>query len=114
MRGLGYAEAAANSVHFSYAIVALTPRCAEELGYALTPEEMKKPYVEVSGRKGYGVKADDLITKLEEATLGEVRKRHADMPADEQRSTSHAIAVGALRFLLKFRNSIIAFDFGTH
>jgi arginyl-tRNA synthetase len=113
LRGLGHAKAAANSVHFSYAIVALTPRCAEELGYALTPEEMKKPYVEVSGRKGYGVKADDLITKLEEATLREVAKRHAVMPADEQRSTSHAIAVGALRFfLLKFtRNTIIAFDF---
>jgi arginyl-tRNA synthetase len=113
LRGLGHAEAAENSIHFSYAIVALTPRCAEELGYALTLEEMKKPYVEVSGRKGLGVKADDLITKLEEATLGEVTKRHMDMAEIEQKLTAHKIAIGALRFfLLKFtRNTTIAFDF---
>ena len=113
LRALGHAKEAANSVHFSYEIVALTPRCAAELGYELNAEDAKKPYVEVSGRKGLGVKADDLITKLEEATLAEVSKRHAEMPADEQKTTAHAIAVGALRFfLLKFaRNTIIAFDF---
>src|SRR5207244_1580304 len=94
-------------------IVALTPRCAAEMGYELSPEEAKKPYVEVSGRKGLGVKADDLIDKLEDAALTEVRQRHADMNAVEQERTAHAIAVGALRFfLLKFtRNAIIAFDF---
>jgi arginyl-tRNA synthetase len=113
LRALGHAKQAANSIHFSYEIVALTPRCAAELGYELSAEDAKKPYVEVSGRKGLGVKADDLITKLEEATLGEVSKRHADMSPDEQKTTAHAIAVGALRFfLLKFtRNTIIAFDF---
>jgi arginyl-tRNA synthetase len=83
------------------------------MGYELSPEEAKKPYVEVSGRKGFGVKADDLLDKLEAATLAEVRQRHAEMSADEQKRTAHAIAVGALRFfLLKFtRSSIIAFDF---
>ena len=113
LRGLGHADAAANSIHFSYEIVTLTPRCARELGYELTGEDAKKPYIEVSGRKGLGVKADDLITRLEEATLAEVQKRHADMPEAEQQKTAHAIAVGALRFfLLKFtRNTIIAFDF---
>jgi arginyl-tRNA synthetase len=113
LRGLGHAEAAANSIHFSYDIVALTPRCASELGYQLSGDDAKKPYVEVSGRKGLGVKADDLITKLEEATLAEVQKRHSDMTEDEQKATAHAIAVGALRFfLLKFtRTTIIAFDF---
>jgi len=113
LRGLGHTEAAANSIHFSYDIVALTPRCASELGYQLSGEDAKKPYVEVSGRKGLGVKADDLITKLEEATLAEVQKRHADMAEDEQKATAHAIAIGALRFfLLKFtRTTIIAFDF---
>jgi arginyl-tRNA synthetase len=113
LRGLGHVEAAANSIHFSYDIVALTPRCASELGYQLSGEDAKKPYVEVSGRKGLGVKADDLITKLEEATLEEVAKRHADMTEGEQKATAHAIAVGALRFfLLKFtRTTIIAFDF---
>ena len=69
--------------------------------------------MEVSGRKGHGVKADDLITKLEAATLDEVQQRHADMSAAQQVATAHAIAVGALRFfLLKYtRNTIIAFDF---
>jgi arginyl-tRNA synthetase len=113
LRALGHAKEATNSIHFAYEIVALTPRCAAELGYELTEEEAQKPYVEVSGRKGHGVKADDLIDKLEAATLAEVQKRHPDMSAEEQTQTSHIIAVCALRFfLLKFtRNSIIAFDF---
>ena len=113
LRGLGHAQAAADSIHFSYEIVALTPRCARELGYELTGDDAKKSYVEVSGRKGLGVKADDLISKLEQAAFREVAKRHADMPAAEQEKTAHAIAVGALRFfLLKYtRNTIIAFDF---
>jgi arginyl-tRNA synthetase len=113
LRGLGHAEAAENSIHLSYEIVALTPRCAAEMGYELSPDDAKKPYVEVSGRKGFGVKADDLIDRLEAAALVEVQQRHAEMSAEEQNRTAHAIAVGALRFfLLKFtRNAIIAFDF---
>src|SRR5260370_3325963 len=83
------------------------------MGYEVLPEEAKKPYVEVSGRKGLGVKADDLIDQLEAAALGEVQQRHAEMSTEEQKRTAHDIAVGALRFfLLKFtRNAIIAFDF---
>jgi arginyl-tRNA synthetase len=113
LRALGHGKEAEHSIHLSYEIVALTPRCAAEMGYELTPEEAKKPYVEVSGRKGFGVKADDLMDKLEAATLAEVQQRHAEMNVEEQEFTSHAIAVGALRFfLLKFtRNAIIAFDF---
>ena len=113
LRALGHAKEAEHSIHLSYEIVALTPRCAAEMGYELTPEEARKPYVEVSGRKGFGVKADDLLDKLEAATIEEVRQRHAEMKAEEQKLTAHAIAVGALRFfLLKFtRNAIIAFDF---
>jgi len=113
LRRLGHAKEAERSIHLSYEIVALTPHCAAEMGYELSPEEAKKPYVEVSGRKGLGVKADDLLDKLEAATLTEVRQRHPDMRAAEQNRTAHAIAVGALRFfLLKFtRNAIIAFDF---
>jgi arginyl-tRNA synthetase len=113
LRALGHGKEAERSIHLSYEIVALTPRCAAEMGYELTPEEKKKPYVEVSGRKGFGVKADDLLDKLEAATLAEVQQRHAEMKVEEQRLTAHAIAVGALRFfLLKFtRNAIIAFDF---
>jgi arginyl-tRNA synthetase len=113
LRGLGHAEAAENSIHLSYERVVLTPRCAAEMGYELSAEDVKSAYVEVSGRKGLGVKADDLIDRLEAAALGEVQQRHAEMSAEEQKQTAHAIAVGALRFfLLKFtRNAIIAFDF---
>src|SRR5437879_3018192 len=71
LQALGHGKAAERSIHLSYEIVALTPRCAAEMGYELSPEEAKKPYVEVSGRKGFGVKADDLLDKLEEATLAE-------------------------------------------
>jgi len=113
LRALGHVKEADHSIHFAYEIVALTPRCAAEMGYELSPEETKKPYVEVSGRKGFGVKADDLLDKLEAATLSEVQQRHADMDSETQRQTAHKIAVGALRFfLLKFtRNATIAFDF---
>ena len=112
LRALGHGKEADHSIHFAYEIVALTPRCAAEMGYELSPEETKKPYVEVSGRKGFGVKADDLLDKLEAATLSEVQQRHADMDSETQRQTAHKIAVGAMRFfLLKFtRNATIAFD----
>ena len=101
------------SVHLSYEMVALSPTACEELGIELSEEDQKRPYIEMSGRKGLGVKADDLIDRLEADALAEVKTRHPDLAEDEQLETAHAIAVGALRyFLLKFtRNSIIAFDF---
>ena len=100
------------SVHLSYEMVALSPAACDELGIELTEEDRKRPYIEMSGRKGLGVKADDLINRLEADALAEVKTRHPDLSDDEQRATAHAIAVGALRyFLLKFtRNSVIAFD----
>lgn len=113
LRALGFTEQADRSTHFSYEIVALTPRCAQEMGYELSAEDAARSYVEVSGRRGLGVKADDLITKLEDAARKEVDQRHADAPQQERTKTAHQIAIGALRyFLLRFaRNTIIAFDF---
>ena len=113
LRALGFQEQADRSIHFSYEIVALTPRCAAELGYTLSEEDAKKPYVEVSGRKGLGVKADDLLDRLEAAARAEVDQRHPASPEAERAAIAHAIAIGALRyFLLKFtRTAIIAFDF---
>ena len=113
LRALGFEEQAARSIHFSYEVVALSPRCAAEMGYTLSEEEASKPYVEVSGRKGQGVKADDLLDGLEAAARAEVDPRHADTPEAERARISHAIAIGALRyFLLKYtRTAIIAFDF---
>lgn len=113
LRRTGYGAAAEKSIHLSYAMVVLTPRCAAELGYELSAEDAKRPFIDMSGRKGFGVKADDLVDKLEAATLAEVKQRHAEMSEAEQVRTAHEIAVGALRFfLLKYtRNSLIAFDF---
>ena len=113
LRGLGHAEQAKHYTHFSYEMVALTPRCALELGYAVSDEDRQRPYIEVSGRKGFGVKADDLIDKLIAATLTEVTDRHPELSEEEHAATARAIAVGALRyFMLKYtRNSVIAFDF---
>ncbi|MGC2160782.1 MAG: arginine--tRNA ligase [Silvibacterium sp.] len=113
LRGLGYIDQAAHYTHFSYEMVALTPRCALELGYEVSEEDQARPYIEVSGRKGFGVKADDLIDKLISATQAEVEQRHPELSRNERDSTARAIAVGALRyFMLKYtRNSVIAFDF---
>ena len=113
VRRLGHSQAARNSIHLAYSFVVLTPRCAAEMGYELSPEDAKRPFVDMSGRKGLGVKADDLIGQLEAATLAEVAQRHPEMSEAEQKSTAHAIAVGALRFfLLKYtRNAVIVFDF---
>ena len=95
-----------------YEMVALSPRTCIEMGIELSEEDKRRPYVEVSGRKGLGVKADDLLDKLIQTALAEVG-RDADAPADERRHVAEQIAVGALRyFMLKFtRNSVIAFDF---
>jgi arginyl-tRNA synthetase len=113
LRALGFEAQADRSVHFSYEIVALSPRCAAEMGYTLSEEEAQKPYVEVSGRKGLGVKADDLLDRLEAAARAEVDPRHSAAPELERASIAHDIAIGALRyFLLKYtRTAIIAFDF---
>lgn len=113
LRGLGYVEQAAHYTHFSYEMVALTPRCAEELGYTIAEEDRGRPYIEVSGRKGFGVKADDLIDKLIAATQKEVDSRHPELNTGEREQIAKDIAVGALRyFMLKYtRNTVIAFDF---
>jgi arginyl-tRNA synthetase len=94
-------------------MVALTPRCAEELGYEISDEDKQRSYIEVSGRKGFGVKADDLIDRLIASAKTEVDARHAELSDDERRAIATQIAVGALRyFMLKFtKNSVIAFDF---
>ncbi len=113
LRGLGHGEAADRYTHFSYEMVALTPRCAAELGYTLTEEDKARPWIEVSGRKGFGVKADDLLDALIAAALKEVDARHAELSAEERAGIARQIAIGALRyFMLKFtKQSVIAFDF---
>jgi len=113
LRLLGYPEQAAHYTHFSYEMVALTPRCALELGYDVSEEDRAKSYIEVSGRKGFGVKADDLLDALIAAAKKEVDARHPELNDSERQRISEQIAIGALRyFMLKFtKQSVIAFDF---
>ena len=101
------------SVHFSYEMVALSPAACDALGIELTEEDRARPYIEMSGRKGLGVKADDLVNQLEAGALSEVEKRNPELADADKKAAAHEIAVAALRyFLLKFtRNSVIAFDF---
>jgi arginyl-tRNA synthetase len=113
LRALGHDEAADRYTHFSYEMVALTPRCAAELGYKLSDADQGRAWIEVSGRKGFGVKADDLLDALITSAGKEVDARHPELSEDERVSIASQIAIGALRyFMLKFtKPSVIAFDF---
>lgn len=113
LRALGFVQESEHFTHLNYAMVALTPRCAEELGYKLSDEDRGRPFIEVSGRKGFGVKADDLIDRMIAAAREEVDKRHPELDEAERTAIAEAIGIGALRFfMLRFtRNTVIAFDF---
>ncbi len=113
LRALGFVAESEHYTHLNYAMVALTPRCAQELGYTLSEEDQGRAYIEVSGRKGFGVKADDLIDRMIEGARGEVDSRHPELSEEERGSIAEAIGIGALRFfMLRFtRNTVIAFDY---
>jgi arginyl-tRNA synthetase len=113
LRSLNYLEPAENSIHFSYEMVALSPKSLKELGQQVNESDQDKNFLEVSGRKGLGIKADDLLDRMENKALAEVEKRNPDFTPEQKQSISRDIARGALRyFMLKFaRNSIIIFDF---
>jgi len=114
LRSLGYEEQADRSIHFGYEMVALTPRAVEQLfpEQKLSESERKKPYLEMSGRKGLGVRADDLLDSLLARAQREVRQRNSEMAEEKVRETAGRIAVGALRYyMLRFtRNRVVAFD----
>jgi arginyl-tRNA synthetase len=94
-------------------MVVLTPRCATELGYDLSEEDKTRPFIGVSGRKGFGVKADDLLDQLIASAKKEVDSRHPQLAEPERLGIATQIAIGALRyFMLKYtKQSVIAFDF---
>jgi arginyl-tRNA synthetase len=113
LKSLKYFSQAEKSIHFSYEMVALSPKSIKELNLSISEEEKEKDFLEVSGRKGLGVKADDLLDRLEEKALVEVEKRNPELSENLIKETAHKIATGALRyFMLKFAlNSLIVFDF---
>jgi arginyl-tRNA synthetase len=112
LRTLGHANEAENSIHFSYEMVALSHATARELGYPSDPDQAKKPFVEVSGRKGLGVKIDDLLDLLTAKASAEVVQRNPECSADQRDRIAAQIAVAAIRyFMLKFsRGKLIVFD----
>ncbi len=112
LQTLGHPEEAEHSIHFSYEMVALSHATAKELGYQVSGEDAQKPFVEVSGRKGLGVKIDDLLDLLNAKAKAEVAKRNPELSPEEQARTAAQIAVAAIRyFMLKFsRGKLIVFD----
>jgi arginyl-tRNA synthetase len=114
LSSIGHPQEANRLTHFSYEMVALSHATAKELGFAPDPgsEDAKKPFVEVSGRKGLGVKADDLIDRVIEKALVEVDRRQGELPAGERRTIAEQIGIAAVRyFLIKYsRTKVIAFD----
>ena len=112
LRTLDHPEQAENSIHFSYEMVALSHSTAQKLGYPADAEADRKPFVEVSGRKGLGVKVDDLLDVLESTAKAEVARRNPEFTPDECQRVAEQIAVGAIRyFMLKFsRGKLIVFD----
>ncbi len=99
--------------HFGYEMVALSHNCVKELGFEINEEAKKKPYVEVSGRKGIAIKAEDLIDMLINRAKKEISKRNKDIDDNDLEKIAKKIGIAALRyFMIKYTsNSIIVFDF---
>lgn len=112
VRQLGHTKEADNSIHFSYEMVALTPATAKELGMEISDEDAKRAYVEMSGRKGFGVKADDLLDELERKAAEAVQRNLGEAEASDAKEIGRQVAIAALRyFMLRFgRTKVIAFD----
>jgi arginyl-tRNA synthetase len=112
LAAIGHPEEAARSIHFSYEMVALSPGTARQLGYEIPASDASRPFVEVSGRKGLGVKADDLLDALVRKAETEVVKRNPELLPDEARRVAEMIGLAAVRyFMVRYsRGKVIAFD----
>ena len=114
---MGHREASDKSVHFSYEMVALSQKTAAEFelkgAIALSEEDRRRPFVEMSGRKGLGIMADDLVESLAAKASEEIRRRDPETPPEDVASRAISLAVGALRFYMikDGKNIIIPFDF---
>jgi arginyl-tRNA synthetase len=115
LQALGYKAEAERSVHFAYEMVSLTPATARLMGFLGDPDDAdgSEKTLEMSGRKGIGVKADDLMDRLEAKSREEITARNRDLGEAELRRLAHDIAIAALRFFMvkATTNRIIAFDF---
>ena len=108
LRRLGFQKQYENSVHLGYEMVALSRKTAQQMGF----EVEEKEAVSISGRKGVGIKADDLLDALEEAAYKEVGERNPQLEEGRKREIARKIAIAALRYyMLKFtNNTVVVFD----
>ena len=111
LASLGYEQQAAHSVHYAYEVVVLSLATARELGYSIDDVD-NRSFVEVSGRKGLGVKIDDMLDRLIEKASLEVAKRNPELSDAHVKDTAEAIAIAAIRyFMVKYsRGKVIVFD----
>jgi arginyl-tRNA synthetase len=114
LRALGHEAGAERSIHYAYEMVALTPAAVAAMfpDYPLAADDRARPYLEMSGRRGLGVRADDLLDALAVRARREVAQRNPDLPPEAVARTADAITVAALRYyMLRFsRNRVVAFD----
>ena len=113
LRAQGYTEEADRSIHFAYEMVALSPRCAEQMGVSLDEDDLKKGFVEMSGRRGLGVKADDLLNQLYEGAAAKVAEANPDFDSERVARLAEKVARAAIRYSMvkPGKNKIISFDF---
>jgi arginyl-tRNA synthetase len=113
LESLGHADAARRSVHFAYEMVALSTAAARLLGYLDEDAGEEAQRLEMSGRKGIGVKADDLLDQLERKAREEITQRNRELEDEELAALAAQIAIAALRFFMVKATTtrVIAFDF---
>ncbi len=111
---LGFESQAERSIHFAYEMVSLSTAAARQLGFLSDEDDDEDAgSLEMSGRKGIGVKADDLIDQLIDKSREEIRTRNRELPDDELDALAADIATAALRFFMTKATTtrVIAFDF---
>ena len=96
---LGYEKESENSVHLGYEVVVLSAKAAKELGM----DTEGSSQVAMSGRKGLGVKGDDLI---------DIMKRKIGEKVTDEKSLD-VLACAAVRYFMSrtTNNKILVFDF---
>jgi arginyl-tRNA synthetase len=112
LEALGHHDQAAASIHFAYEMVSLSQETARQLGFLDSSEDGESASLEMSGRKGIGVKADDLLDMLESKSREEISQRNRDLAEEDVADLARQIATAALRFFMVKATTtrVIAFD----
>ena len=97
-------------VHLGYEAVTLSSETAKILGNATDGKD-----VQMSGRKGLYINADEIIAKLEKHIFFESKERNNDLDDASLNEIAHNVAIGTIRYeLIKpDLGKIITFDINT-